>query len=139
MTKRYQGQIVIYKALHRRPKIGQYEPHLKPVVNACDLEGLAVQAPHVTPVVLLLAVIIQCMEHRFTGFSTNHAVLTRKSKDWLDGMRAMYPSGAICLPADCCFTQYHYKNPTIGLLVYYINVHYPLEMLLVDAMKIYCV
>jgi hypothetical protein len=24
------------------------------------------------------------MEHRFTGFSTNHAVLTRKSKDWLD-------------------------------------------------------
>jgi hypothetical protein len=84
MTKRYQGQIVIYKALHRRPKIGQYEPHLKPVVNSCDLEGLAVQAPHVTPVVLLLAVIIQCMEHRFTGFSTNHAVLTRKSKDWLD-------------------------------------------------------
>jgi hypothetical protein len=50
-------------------------PHLKPVVNACDLEGLAVQAPHVTLVVLLLVVIIQCMEHRFTCFVDHYLSL----------------------------------------------------------------
>ena len=32
-------------------------------------------------------------------FSAKHAALRRKSKDWL------CPSGATCLPADCCFSE----------------------------------
>ena len=37
-------------------------------------------------------------------FSAKHAALRRKSKEqgWL-GIRIMCPSGATCLPADCCF------------------------------------
>ena len=37
-------------------------------------------------------------------FSTKHAALRRKSKDWL-GIRIICPSGATCLPADCCFSE----------------------------------
>jgi hypothetical protein len=37
-------------------------------------------------------------------FSTKHAALRRKSKDWL-GIRIMCLSGATCLPADCCFSE----------------------------------
>ena len=36
-------------------------------------------------------------------FSAKHAALRRKSKDWLLGIRITCPSGATCLPADCCF------------------------------------
>jgi hypothetical protein len=35
-------------------KIEQHEPRQKPAVHACAPEGLAVHAPHVTPVVVLL-------------------------------------------------------------------------------------
>ena len=37
-------------------------------------------------------------------FSAKHAALRRKSKDWLE-IRIMCPSGATCLPADCCFSE----------------------------------
>ncbi len=47
-------QITIYKPLHRQLKIEHHERHLKPGVNIGASEGLAVSAPHVTPVVLLL-------------------------------------------------------------------------------------
>jgi hypothetical protein len=41
-------------------------------------------------------------------FSAEHAALRRKSKEsktsWLE-IRIMCPSGATCLPADCCFSE----------------------------------
>ena len=38
-------------------------------------------------------------------FSTKHAALRRKSKDWLGGIRIMCSSGATCVSADCCFSE----------------------------------
>jgi hypothetical protein len=39
-------------------------------------------------------------------FSAKHAAIRRKSKDsGRFGIRIMCPSGAICLPADCCFSE----------------------------------
>ena len=39
-------------------------------------------------------------------FTAKHTALRRKSKKtgWL-GIRVMCPSGATCLPADCCFSE----------------------------------
>jgi len=37
--KRTTGQTTIYKALHRKLKIGQHEPHYKPEINSCPPEG----------------------------------------------------------------------------------------------------
>ena len=54
MTK---GQTTIYKTLHRKLNIEQQIP-TKPGVNSDAPEGLAVPAPHVAPVVLLLLQII---------------------------------------------------------------------------------
>ena len=36
-------------------------------------------------------------------FSVKHAALRRKRKHWLN--QIMCPSGAICLPTDCCFSD----------------------------------
>ena len=36
-------------------------------------------------------------------FSAKHAALRRKSRDWLE-IIIMCPSGATCLPVDCCFS-----------------------------------
>jgi hypothetical protein len=38
-------------------------------------------------------------------FFAKHATLRRKSKDWLAWNRIMCPSGATCLPVDCCFGE----------------------------------
>ena len=38
-------------------------------------------------------------------FSAKHAALRSKSKDWLARIRIMCPSGATCLPADCCLNE----------------------------------
>jgi hypothetical protein len=38
-------------------------------------------------------------------FSTKHAALRRKSKDWLGGIRIMCSSGATCVSADCYFSE----------------------------------
>jgi len=56
MTKRKKkkGQTTIYKILHRKLKIEQHKPHQKPGENSGSPEGLAVPAPHVTPIMLLL-------------------------------------------------------------------------------------
>jgi len=46
-------QTSIYKTLHRKQTIDQHEPHLKPGMNSCASERLAVPAPPETPVILL--------------------------------------------------------------------------------------
>ena len=38
-------------------------------------------------------------------FSDKHATQRSKRKDGLLGIRIMYPSGATCLSADCCFGE----------------------------------
>jgi hypothetical protein len=38
-------------------------------------------------------------------FSAKHAAFRRKSKDGWLGIRIMCPSGATCLPVDCCFSE----------------------------------
>jgi hypothetical protein len=38
-------------------------------------------------------------------FSAKHAVLRRKAKSGWFGIRIMCPSGATCLPSDCCFSE----------------------------------
>jgi hypothetical protein len=38
-------------------------------------------------------------------FSAKHAALRRKRKTGCFGIRILCPSGAICLPADCCFSD----------------------------------
>ena len=38
-------------------------------------------------------------------FAAKHAALRRKSKTGRLGIRIMWPSGATCLPADCCFSE----------------------------------
>ena len=38
-------------------------------------------------------------------FSTNHAALRRKSKDWLAQNQANVSSGTTCLSVDCCFSE----------------------------------
>jgi hypothetical protein len=38
-------------------------------------------------------------------FSTKHAALRRKSKDWLARNQSNVSSGATCLSADCCFSE----------------------------------
>jgi hypothetical protein len=38
-------------------------------------------------------------------FSTKHAALRRKSKDWLARNQNNVSSGATCLSADCCFSE----------------------------------
>ena len=45
---------MIYNTLHRKLKIEQHEPQCKPGVNSGAPEELAVHAPLVTPVVLLV-------------------------------------------------------------------------------------
>ena len=40
----------------------------------------------------------------FCCFSAKHAALGRTKTGWL-GIRIMFPSGATCLPADCCFSR----------------------------------
>ena len=52
--KRTKGQARIYKTLHRKLKIEQHESHYKPRVKSGASKDLAVPAPLVTPVVLLL-------------------------------------------------------------------------------------
>ena len=42
--KRAKEQTMIYKALHRKLKIKQHEPHEKPGVNAGAVKGYAVPA-----------------------------------------------------------------------------------------------
>jgi len=37
--KRTKGQTMIYKTIHRKLKIEQLEPHLKPGVHSCALGG----------------------------------------------------------------------------------------------------
>jgi len=59
-SKRTRGQTIIYKALHRKLKIEQYKTHWKPRMNSDDLEGSAVHAPLVAPVVLRLLQIVLC-------------------------------------------------------------------------------
>ena len=51
MTK---GQTMMYKTLHRKLKIKQHELHQKVGMNSDVQGGLAVHAPLVTPVMLLL-------------------------------------------------------------------------------------
>jgi hypothetical protein len=46
---------MIYKTLHRKRKFEHHEPHLKPRMNSGAPEGLAVPAPQVTLVRLLLS------------------------------------------------------------------------------------
>ena len=41
----------------------------------------------------------------FCCFSAKHAALRRKRKTGCFGIRILCPSGAICLPADCCFSE----------------------------------
>ena len=44
-------------------------------------------------------------ENVFCCFYANHAALRHKTNtDWL-GIGVMCPSGAICIPADCCFSD----------------------------------
>ena len=38
-------------------------------------------------------------------FSTKHAALRRKSKDWLARNQNNVSSGTTCLSADCCFSE----------------------------------
>jgi hypothetical protein len=38
-------------------------------------------------------------------FSAKHAELRRRSKTGWFGIRIMCPSGATCLPVDCCFSE----------------------------------
>ena len=52
-NRQHNGQKKQEKRIYRKLKIEQHEPHLIPRVNSCASEGLAVPAPHVTPVVLL--------------------------------------------------------------------------------------
>ena len=49
-------------------------------------------------------------------FSAKHAALRRKTS-WF-GIRIMCPSGAICLPADCCFNELALQksNKRVGLV-----------------------
>jgi len=35
----------------------------------------------------------------------SHAASRSKSKDCLDRIKIMYPSGATCLPANCCWSE----------------------------------
>jgi hypothetical protein len=44
----------IFKALWRKLKIEQHEPHSKPVVNACAPDEKAVPCPCMAPIVLFL-------------------------------------------------------------------------------------
>ena len=44
-------------------------------------------------------------EIRMRCFSTNHAALRRKNKDWVARIRIMSPSGVTCLSAECCFSE----------------------------------
>jgi hypothetical protein len=53
-SKWTKGKTTIYKALHRKLKNEQHEPNVKLVMNSGALDWVAVQAPLVTPVVLLL-------------------------------------------------------------------------------------
>jgi hypothetical protein len=48
------GQTMIYKTLHRKLIIKQHEPYKKPVLNSRAMEGEAIPAPPLTPIVLLL-------------------------------------------------------------------------------------
>jgi len=53
MAKRKKAQTIIYKALHRKWKIEQYEPHYHPGVNSGASEKSAVPALLVAHVMLL--------------------------------------------------------------------------------------
>ena len=44
----------IFKTLYRKLKIEQHELHSKPVVNSCAPDELAVPAPYVASILLLL-------------------------------------------------------------------------------------
>ena len=46
----------------------------------------------------------------FWCFSSTHAVLRRKSKDRGLEIKIMCPSGATCLPVDCCFIKLELKH-----------------------------
>ena len=52
--KRTRKQTMFDKTLHRKLKNEQHEPNVKLVMNSGALDWVAVQAPLVTPVVLLL-------------------------------------------------------------------------------------
>jgi hypothetical protein len=70
-------QTTIYKTLHIKLMIKQHEPYKKPGVNSDAPEGLAVPAPHVTPVVVLLndTNIIRYenrVGHQYTKINTNN-------------------------------------------------------------------
>ena len=45
---------MIYKTLHRKLMIKQHDPYKKPVLNSRAMEGEAIPAPPLTPIVLLL-------------------------------------------------------------------------------------
>jgi len=53
-NKTTKGHIMFFKILHRKLKIEQGEPHQELGMNTCALEGSAILAPCVTPVMLLL-------------------------------------------------------------------------------------
>ena len=47
------GQTIVYKTLHRKPKIEQHIPHQEPMVNTGAPEEETVPAPYVTPTVYM--------------------------------------------------------------------------------------
>jgi hypothetical protein len=49
--KKTKGKVII--TLHRKPKMQQHEPHQNPWVNSGALEGLAVPAPLLAPLMLI--------------------------------------------------------------------------------------
>ena len=69
MTKE---QTMIYNILHRKLKIKQYKPDYKPGLNSGAPERLAVPAPLVTPVMLLL----NDMNIIWYGNSVEHQYIT---------------------------------------------------------------
>jgi hypothetical protein len=53
LKRTLKGQTMIYKTLHRKPKIEQHIPHQEPMVNTGAPEEETVPAPHVTPIVYM--------------------------------------------------------------------------------------
>ena len=52
-------------------------------------------------------------------FSTKHATLKEGVNTGCLGIRIMFPSGATCLSADCCFSEVAIYNTQLRVLVYY--------------------
>ena len=59
-------------------------------------------------------------------FSVKQTAFIRKGDvktGWL-GIRIMCPSGAKCLPAESCMTNYHYKDPIKCVALVHNGYHY---------------